>query len=170
MKTIWKLWRFVAPHVCVLINTLSPLTTSLTRQCGSILPICLGWAGFTFTFPPKRSARRRQRCWQAPSITCYIFPNRCYISTQHMMMRVYVISILGLFQCCWNEDLIVILKVLKMWVRAAGGRTWFDVNFANMGSDSHFPDILRGGWQKKFQSNWIGHLTFSLTAYYKDFR
>lgn len=36
----------------------SPLMTSLTRQCGSILPICLGCAGFTFTFPPKRRAER----------------------------------------------------------------------------------------------------------------
>lgn len=30
---------------------LSPMTTSVTRQWGSMLPICLGCAGFTLTLP-----------------------------------------------------------------------------------------------------------------------
>lgn len=38
-----------------------PLITSLTPQCGSMLPICLGWAGFTLTFPPNRRAETRTR-------------------------------------------------------------------------------------------------------------
>lgn len=38
-----------------------PLTTSATLQLGSILPICLGWAGLMS--PPKRSAKRKNK-WQ----------------------------------------------------------------------------------------------------------
>lgn len=38
-----------------------PFTTSATLQLGSILPICLGWAGLMS--PPKRSAKRKNK-WQ----------------------------------------------------------------------------------------------------------
>ena len=39
---------------------LSPMTTSFTRQFGSMLPICLGCAGFTFTLPANSRAAGKQ--------------------------------------------------------------------------------------------------------------